>query len=193
MLEYNPEEALLVMRKLVISFVIAASLGAVHVNAEDKLMAQHILEAYDGLCVQNAEDFRNIDHMASALGAKELPSDLQQGDPAIRNMGGKSYMLLYEGTPLIVAYADGGGCSIAAQDIDQANLASLLKENLGARLKHTDRTATQVMDIYEIEDSSSRDGAVITLVYGLEGTGWTEGSVSYLPAQLAESLMSRSR
>jgi hypothetical protein len=174
------------MRTLAKTSIIAIALGVSVSNAEDKPMAQYILEAYDGLCVQNADDFRNIDHMAKALGARELPNDLQQGDPAMRNNGGKSYMLLYEDVPLIVAYANGGGCTVVAQDIDHANLASLLEENLGAIFKHTDRTGTQVTDYYQIEDNSSRDGAIISLVYGREGSGWTEGSVSFLPAQLAK-------
>jgi len=157
------------------------------VAQEGKSTAQRILEAFNGLCVQNAKDFSNIDHMMPMLGGRELSKEFQQGDRAMREMGGNSYALAYDGFPLIVAYANEGGCSVIVRDIDRKNLVELVEQKMGAVHIHTAKQAIQTTDFFRIEDDAPNGGALIYLVYGEADTGWTEGTISFLPQRLVGS------
>lgn len=165
--------------------VLLSVMSASAFGGDSKSAAQINLEVLDGLCVQNYEGFSNIEHMAKAFGGKPLPESIANADPVLRNMGGKSYFIPYEGNNYIVAYVKGGGCTVISKNIDPEKMRSLITENYKAKLVHTENSGIQVNTMYVVTGNTLHKGAMFSLVYGKKATGFSEGSIGFIPAKVA--------
>jgi len=155
----------------------------------NNITAQLNIEVFDGLCVQNFDNYSTIDQMSNAFGGKEIPKDMQNADPAMRQMGGKSFYFPYKGKKYIVGYTFGGGCSIASKNIDAKNLSKLLIKNYNAILIDTQPTGAQVNETYQIRNTTIHNGALITLAYPRQDTDYKEGSIGFISASTAKKML----
>lgn len=176
------------MIRNILPYIILLSSFSTSSYGEDvKPAAQLNLEVLDGLCVQNFEDFSNIEHMAKAFGGKPVLPSITNADPVMRNMNGKSFYIPYGGSQFIVGYAKGGGCTVMTRNIDQVKLAALITKNYSAKLVHTEKSGAQVSSIFLVTGNSLHKGSIFSLVYGKKATGFTEGSVGFIPANIVNS------
>jgi hypothetical protein len=149
-----------------------------------KSSAQYNAEILDSFCIQNQDNFGNIVFMAKSAGGKVLPD--QQADPAMRELGGKTVFVPYEGKNYMVAFANGGGCTVITKNIDHVNLAKLLKHHFQVVLVDRQASLSQINELYKVKLKGIYKGAVISLVYAQSETGYTEGSISFLPASIVK-------
>jgi len=168
------------MHRIILSILIAVSIPVLAV--ENKSEAQYTIEVLDAFCIQNQTDFDNIVPMAVSAGGKILPNE--QADPAMRELGGKTVYVPYNGRNYIVAFANEGGCTVVTKTIDLANLKSLLVKYF--KIEQIDRQSSlsQVNEMYEVKEKGIYQGAVLSIVYAQIETGYTEGSISFLPAAI---------
>ena len=155
------------------------------VNNDNKLDAQYNIEVLDGFCLQNQNDFENIVYMAESMGGKVLKNNV--GDPVMRQLGGKTVAIKYANREYKIAFAVQGGCSVFTQNIDIANLKSLLKKKL--RLVELDRSesASQINEMFRVEEKGAFEGAVIAITYGHPETSFSEGSISFLSSRIVKA------
>ena len=151
-----------------------------NVLAEGKTEAQYTAEVLDSFCVQNQDNFDNIAYMATSIGGRILPNE--EADPVMRELGGKTVHVPYEGRDFIVAFANGGGCTVVAKDIDLQNLKKLLNKYFQIELLDQQNSLAQVNEFLRVGASGIYQGAVLSLVYAQPETGYTEGSISFIPA-----------
>jgi hypothetical protein len=161
---------------LFLSFSVTTALAK-----EPKTQAQYTLELLDGYCIQNQNDFNNITLMISAAGGKLLPDEM--ADPVIRERGGRSHYISYNGNGYIVGYANGGACSVVTKNIDVLNLKSLLIKHFQIRLMDKQPSLAQVSEMHEVTREGDYKGAIISLVYAQPETGYLDGSISFIPAR----------
>jgi len=166
---------------LVIPFAVFAN--------EVKSAAQYNIEVLDSYCIQNQDDFSNIVFMAKSAGGKELPN--QQADPALRELGGKTVFVPYEGKKYMLTFANGGGCTVATKNIDHVNVVKLLKRHFQVVLLDKQVSLSQVNELYRVKQKGIYKGAVISLVYAQTETGYSEGSISFLPASTVKRTLGK--
>lgn len=173
------------MREILAITFLIASFSAL--ASDGKSEAQFTIEIFDGFCIQNQDDFSNIVPMAQSVGGKVLPNE--QADPAMRELGGKTVYVPYEGRNYIVAFANGGGCSVVAKNIDSVNLKALLLKYLQTKLIDKQKSLAQVSELFEVKAEGIYQGSIISLVYAQSGSEHTEGSISFLPATIINSVI----
>lgn len=166
---------------LIITFPIIAQ--------EEKSAAQYNVEVLDSYCIQNQDDFGNIVYMAKSSGGKVLPNE--QADPAMRALGGKTVHVPYEGKNYMVAFVNGGGCTVITKNIDYANLKKLLVRHFHIELVDRQVSLSQINEFHRIKSKGIYQGAVISLVYAQSETGYSEGSISYLPTAVVKRTLGR--
>lgn len=159
---------------------------------ENKSVAKHIIELFDSWCLQNSANFRHIDQMAKALGAKEIDKDIAQGDLAISELGGKFYLYSYEEMNFLIGYANGGGCSIVSQIIDKERLIKLLKENYRITLLNTLNEGIQIQEVYRFNTSSTYAGGLINVFYGKPSFKTKVGTLSFFPVKNLNKILNSS-
>ncbi len=147
---------------------------------EDKSEAQLTIEVLDAFCIQNQNDFSNITLMAKSVGGKVLPNEM--ADPVMRELGGSTVFVPYQGRNYLIAYANGGGCSVGTKIIDEINLKKLLNKHFTISLLDTQRSLSQANEMYEVKSSGLLLGAIFSITYSLGDTGYKEGSISFIPA-----------
>ena len=161
-------------------------IGSFSVMASDsKSESQYTIEVLDGFCIQNQDDFNNIVAMAQSAGGKALPNE--QADPAIKELGGKTVFVPYEGRNYMVAFANAGACTVITQNIDPVNLKNLLAKHFQTKLIDKHSSLAQINEMFEVKAEGIYQGAIISLVYAQPESGYTEGSVSFLPASIVNS------
>ncbi|WP_411991143.1 hypothetical protein [Agarivorans sp. DSG3-1] len=164
---------------LIISFLLL-SLSISVVANEDKSEAQLTIEVLDAFCIQNQTDFSNITLMAKSSGGKVLPNEM--ADPVMRELGGSTVYIPYQGRNYLIAYANGGGCSVGTKFIDEVNLKNLLNKHFTLSLLDTQRSLSQANEIFEVKSSGLLLGAIFSITYSLADTGYKDGSISFIPA-----------
>ncbi|PCJ30465.1 MAG: hypothetical protein COA90_09170 [Gammaproteobacteria bacterium] len=173
----------IIMRKILAIIFLIASFSVL--ASDDKLEAQYTIEILDGFCIQNQDDFNNIVPMAESAGGKALPNE--QADPVMRELGGKTVFVPYKGRNYIVAFANGGGCTVITKNIDLVNLKKSLAKHFQTKLIDKQSSLAQVNEMLEVTAKGIYQGSIISLVYPQPDSGYTEGSVSFLPASVVNS------
>jgi len=152
----------------------------------EKSEAQYTIEVLDSFCIQNQDDFNNIVHMAISSGGKILPNET--GDPAMRSLGGKTVYVPYENRDYLIAFTNGGGCSVVAEDIDHYKLKELLQKYFEIKLLDQQESLSQVREMFQVKADGVYFGSIISLVYAQAETGFSEGSIGFIPAATVNSV-----
>ena len=145
-----------------------------------KSKAQLTIEVLDAFCIQNQDNFSNITLMAKSTGGKILPNEM--ADPVMRELGGSTVYVPYQGNNYLIAFANGGGCTVVAKIIDTANLKRLLNKYFSLKLLDTQSSLSQVNEMFEVKTPGIHLGAIFSITYPHVDTGYKEGSISFLPA-----------
>lgn len=178
---------------LVFMIIFSWPFAAPNTFANEKTPEQTIIEILDGLCVQNGDDFTNIGPMVEALGGNKLPEKFQKGDPALRRMGGESFVYPHKGKKFLVAYANGGGCTIGANIFEPEELKKKIVSNYHANLVSTQESGTQYNYFYEVGGTSWYKGAIISLMHGKKETNVSGGTISFIPSETVKNMLLPSR
>ena len=169
------------MRNFAICFVILCP-AVFAENTEDKTVAQHTMEVIDGFCLQNQDNFKNIGPLALSVGGQPVDS---AGDPVLREQGGEAFLVPYLGRKYLVSYANGGACSVAAQDSDLNNLKPKLKKSLELKEVHREESLTKISEWYSIQKQGTLNGSLVILTYA---QSYKEVSISFMPASVVNEL-----
>lgn len=168
--------------KYLLKFLILSTLLSNSVSFAGIVTAENkFIEVLEGICLLNKDDFSHIDKMAIALKMTPLPQEQLQGDSVIANRGGKGYILNDDGETFMIGYANGGGCSVAAQRI---NLDELEKKLLSVyKLQHvqTSNEGMQITNFYRFSTESVYSGDYLMITHLRERGEKNLVSVGYLP------------
>jgi len=171
------------MNKLISAMFLIATFSAF--AADGKPEAQYTVEVLDSFCIQNQDDFKSIIPMADAVGGKVLPNT--QADPVMTELGGNTVFIPYEGRNYMVAFANGGGCTVITKDIDLLRLKGLLAKHFETVLIDKQVSLAQVNELYEVKAKGIYRGSIISIVYAQPETGYSEGSISFIPTATVKS------
>jgi len=163
------------------------------VNKKIKSNAQKTLEILDGLCLQNTDDFSNIDRISKALGYKKVPNSIQDADLAYYKNGGSSYYGDLDGLKFIIGYIKNGGCSIFLRSVNPNEFIKILTKNF--KIKHSYKTneGVQVEEFFNIQKESIYAGGIFLVKYGKPETGTETLTVSYLPSEAVLKLENQNK
>jgi len=173
------------MHRILATILFIASLSVL--ASDKKSEAQFTVDIFDGFCIQNQDDFNNIVPMAQSAGGKVLPNE--HAAPAMSELGGKAVYVPYMERNYIVAFANGGGCTVVTKNIDLVNLKKLLTKHFQIKLIDKQESLAQANELFEVKAEGIYQGSTISLVYAQPSTGYTEGSISFLPAAIVNSAM----
>jgi hypothetical protein len=160
-----------------------------HYSLAAKPEAQYTVEVLDSFCIQNQDDFSNIIHMAKSYGGRILPND--QADPVMRELGGSTVHVPYENRSYIVAFANEGGCSVGAKKIDHIKLKAILIKYFKVELLDKQESLSQINEMYKVTAEGIYSGSILSLVYAQPETGFTSGSISYVPAKIVDGAIGK--
>ena len=176
------------MRIVLVVITIFVSLIQSSFSQVVKSNSQKLLEALDGFCVQNTDDFSNIDRMSKLMNFIKASDTIKNADPAINNNGGNSYYGEYEGTRILVGYVNNGGCTIATKSLNVNEFTKLLKKNFQIKSLQSIKEGTQIQDFFKIKEKSIYGGGIFSITYGKKEMKSTVGSIAYLPRKVVNKL-----
>ncbi|BDQ34817.1 hypothetical protein [Pseudodesulfovibrio portus] len=140
--------------------------------------ASSIIEAFDGLCVQCSEHYENIDHFMDSFGGKEVPQNLTNWDPVMRENNGKAFHFKSDEVEYIVAYVKGGGCSVLVKDLPQKEVLEMIRQLYKAKQAGVLESGIQKQIAYNV-GLKGYEGAVIIVTVKKAGTG-NEGGIGFV-------------
>jgi hypothetical protein len=143
--------------------------------------SQKMLELFDGICMQNTEDFSNIDRMVKIMKFKKVPDLHKAADPAFRSNSGSMYGGLYEGAMFLVGYINNGGCTVASKNFNAKSLIKKISNNYKVKSLDKIEEGVQIQEFFSFKKHSLYEGGVISIVYGKDDFDSSVGSVGYLP------------
>jgi len=163
------------------------------VNKKIKSNAQKTLEILDGLCLQNTDDFSNIDRISKAVGYKRVPNSIQDADPSYYKNGGSSYYGDLDGLKFMIGYIKNGGCTVALKSVNANEFIKILTKNF--KIKHSYKTneGVQIQEFFNIEKGSIYAGGIFSVNYGKPETGIETLSVSYLPSEVVLKIKNQNK
>lgn len=129
------------------------------------------LAAFAGLCIGSDGDLATIEKMATAAGAKAIPAEVVNQDPAIARSGGKGFAFNRGDLRFALTATYNGACSILFEDVKATGLQVLLEKNYPLAKPFVETAGPQTNTMYRITDPSIHSGSYIMLTVPKPGFG----------------------
>ena len=169
--------------KLLITFLFIVSLAQYSYSNNETSTQKNII-ILDGICFQNQNDLKSIEYIVSVYNGKKVPKEMLH--PAMRTQGGKAFFITYSSSNYIVSYTESGVCNVMSKNIEPDSFSNFLLEKYDAKLIDTQATGAQVVKMFLLNKPSTLNGSIISIVYGEDYTGISEGSISFIPAHIVK-------
>lgn len=187
------------MKILLVSFFIFFTLSresfsqSKDVNKKIKSNEQKTLEILDGLCLQNTDDFSNIDRISKAVGYIKVPNSIQDADLAYYKNGGSSYYGDLDGLKFMIGYIKNGGCTVALKSVNANKFIKILAKNFKIKYSYKITEGVQIQEFFNIEKGSIYAGGIFIINYGKPEARIETLSVSYLPSEAFLKIKSQNK
>jgi hypothetical protein len=142
------------------------------------------VDIFDSFCMQNGDNFSQIDKMAKGLGLKKIPKKIQEGDPVLARKGGNGYLMFKDGNAFLIAYANNGACTVGVRKGNVNKIRKILLKNYKVKKISSQDEGMQVTEMYSFTDDSLYKGGVVWLSFEKDAVGSGVVRLSYAPRRI---------
>ncbi|MCT4536024.1 hypothetical protein [Halodesulfovibrio sp.] len=149
---------------------------------------KNIVFLLDRLCIQNKDDYSEIDYLVESFGGKDVTAEVLNLEPMLRNGAGKALKFKHEGVIYMVSYVLDGTCILGTKNIYADPLSRLVKKNYKARVVGTTEIGAQQSVIYGVGVKES-EGDLIVINSARENLDHSAGSIGYIPKKVKDRVL----
>jgi len=173
--------------------VILILLSPVHSFAGDKKTdAVKLLEIFEGLCLQNSEEFDNIEKILYDVPKKVAlsPEVLAAGNPLLAGRG-KGYAFKDDSQVFVISWVENMSCGVTADNVDIKKLKKLIKDNFRVETFDIASEGMQVSESFLFKSNSNYKGGIMVLIYLKNKTNLKGAALNFLPEREFKKVMKK--